>query len=345
MKEKRTTIYDIAIRLGISTATVNRALTGKPRVREETRKKVLQAAEEMGFKPNQLARALARGTIRLAVLGFTSFPEFHEPFLRGAREAGEELADFNVETDYFSFDQGASNTSAADAYLVDVLHRIAEGGYDGALVLARRSEAFELLKSRGVYVASAVNDIDPANRGFYICYNGYVAGRMAAELIYRWLPRRDLPVAIASGWEDMSIHSRMVAGFMRQVEITPLRLHSICYNRDNEEIAYENTRKLLSDVPDLGAIYVNSFNSAGVIRAVRDAGRAGELLLVTSDINDELKACIEEGVVTASIFQNQYEQGKRGLQTLFRALANGETPPETIVIDPQLILRSNLSLF
>ena len=61
--EKRTTIYDIAARLGISTATVNRALTGKPRVKDETRKLVLQTAEEMGFRPNSLARSLARGRV------------------------------------------------------------------------------------------------------------------------------------------------------------------------------------------------------------------------------------------------------------------------------------------
>ena len=41
--EKRTTIYDIARELGISTATVNRALNGKPRVKEETRAQVLEA--------------------------------------------------------------------------------------------------------------------------------------------------------------------------------------------------------------------------------------------------------------------------------------------------------------
>ena len=64
--EKRVTIYDIAARLGISTATVNRALTGKPRVKEQTRELVLKTAAEMGFKPNTLARSLARRRLKLA---------------------------------------------------------------------------------------------------------------------------------------------------------------------------------------------------------------------------------------------------------------------------------------
>ena len=70
--EKRVTIYDIAARLGISTATVNRALTGKPRVKEETRELVLKTAAEMGFKPNTLARSLAR---RRLPSFLSTFPE------------------------------------------------------------------------------------------------------------------------------------------------------------------------------------------------------------------------------------------------------------------------------
>ena len=57
--EKRVTIYDIADKLGISIATVNRALNDKPRVKPETRELVKRTAEEMGF------RAAAHGRNRL----------------------------------------------------------------------------------------------------------------------------------------------------------------------------------------------------------------------------------------------------------------------------------------
>ncbi len=343
--EKRTTIYDIAERLGISTATVNRALTGKPRVKEETRALVLKTAAEMGFKPNVLARSLARRPLKLAVLGFTSFSEFHGPFLRGAMDAGAELADYNISVDYFSYDRGATNTPESDAFLEETLQTIIEAGYDGVLALARHSDTFRSLLEKNIYVATAVNDIDPSMRRFYISYNGFIAGRIAAELIYRLLPDRSLPVAIASGFEGMAIHDQMVRGFQRQMESTPLNLCTICYNFDNEEIAYAHTLRLLDEQPKLGAIYVNSYNSSGVIRAVREKGMAGKLLLVTSDINDELRACITEGTVTASIFQNQYEQGRQGLHKLFDALAKDEQVEDAIAIDPQIILSSNLELF
>lgn len=341
--DKRVTIYDIAARLGISTATVNRALTGKPRVKEQTRELVLKTAAEMGFKPNTLARSLARRRLKLAVLGFTSFPEFHGQFLKGARDAGAELEDFNTQVDYFSYDDGATNTPESDAFLERTLRRIQEEGYDGLLALARSTPTFRKLGESGVYVATAVNDVEPDMRRFHICYNGFVAGKIAAELIYRWMPDRARPVAIASGWKDMRIHSATVSGFEAQTKQTPLEIGSIYYNYDNPDVAYESTRRLLEACPQLGAIYVNTSNSGGVIRAVRESGC--ELVLVTSDLNEELRGCIQDGIVAASIFQNQYEQGRRGLHCLFQALANDEPVQNVIMIAPEIILNSNLDTF
>ena len=343
--EKRTTIYDIARELGISTATVNRALNGKPRVKEETRAQVLETAEKLGFKPNLLARSLARRKLRIAVVAFTSFPEFHSRFIEGTREAGRELRDFNVEVDYFSYNDGASDTPDAERFLNDTLEHIVSSGYDGALVLARQHEVLRRFAERGVYLAAAVNDVEPDLRRFYVSYNGLIAGRIAAELIYRLMPDRTKPIAVASAWAGIGIHKLIDQGFHEQLEIMPLNLFRICYNIDNADVAYASTCQLLDDCPDLGAIYVNSFNSSGVLRAVRERGLAGKILMITSDISEELRACIRDGVVTATIFQNQYEQGKRGLHMLYQALANNEPVHGNIMIDPQIVMRSNLDLF
>jgi LacI family transcriptional regulator len=52
------TLRDVAKRVGLSPATVSRALTGHPYVDEGTRRKVVRAAGELGYRPNALARAL-----------------------------------------------------------------------------------------------------------------------------------------------------------------------------------------------------------------------------------------------------------------------------------------------
>lgn len=54
-----TTIYDVAREAGVSMATVSRVVNGNPNVKPATRKKVLDAIELLGYRPNAVARGLA----------------------------------------------------------------------------------------------------------------------------------------------------------------------------------------------------------------------------------------------------------------------------------------------
>ena len=54
-------LRDIADELGLSPATVSRALNGYPEVGEATRARVLEAAERLGYAPNPIARRLVGG--------------------------------------------------------------------------------------------------------------------------------------------------------------------------------------------------------------------------------------------------------------------------------------------
>lgn len=56
---KRITIYDVAKEASVSLATVSRVINGSDVVREDTRKKVQEAIEKLGYKPNALAQGLA----------------------------------------------------------------------------------------------------------------------------------------------------------------------------------------------------------------------------------------------------------------------------------------------
>jgi len=57
----KTTIYDIADKLGVTAATVSRALNDNPRISDSTKKLVLKTAQEMNYEPNKIALALKNG--------------------------------------------------------------------------------------------------------------------------------------------------------------------------------------------------------------------------------------------------------------------------------------------
>lgn len=63
-----TGIRELAQRLNLSIGTVSRALNGKPDVNDETRQRVLEAANAMGYVPNQAGRSLRKGAT--GVVGF-----------------------------------------------------------------------------------------------------------------------------------------------------------------------------------------------------------------------------------------------------------------------------------
>jgi LacI family transcriptional regulator len=119
----------------------------------------------------------------------------------------------------------------------------------------------------------------------------------------------------------------------------------ILYNEDNEELAYKNTNDLLKKHPDIQGIYVNSFNSMGVIRSLTEHKVAGKICLIVSDITDEIKAYLETGAIAATIFQNQYYQGYLGLRYLYQYMAENLQVEDTIYIKPEVVFRTNMSFY
>ena len=87
-RPRAATISDVAARAGVSIATASKAINGRAQVRAETRRRVLEAAEELGFRPNDLARSLLSGQTRtVGLLTSDSVGRFGIPVLLGAEDA------------------------------------------------------------------------------------------------------------------------------------------------------------------------------------------------------------------------------------------------------------------
>ncbi|HXV98499.1 MAG TPA: LacI family DNA-binding transcriptional regulator, partial [Anaerolineae bacterium] len=83
------TIYDIAKAVGVTQTTVANALAGRGNVSEATRQRILKYAQEMGYRPNTIARSLAQGkTYTLALI----LPRISTPFYPEIAEAIEHTA-------------------------------------------------------------------------------------------------------------------------------------------------------------------------------------------------------------------------------------------------------------
>jgi len=81
-----TTITDVARELGMSVATVSRALSRPELLRRETRERVLSIIDRLGYRPNLLARGLRRGQTRAILLVVPTLSPFFLEIFAGAEE-------------------------------------------------------------------------------------------------------------------------------------------------------------------------------------------------------------------------------------------------------------------
>ena len=93
MSEKNITISDVAEALGVSKTTVSRAISGKGRIGEATRKRVLEYIDKYDYKPNVIAKSLAQSkTFNICVVMPGDYALVDLPFFQEAIMGIQEIA-------------------------------------------------------------------------------------------------------------------------------------------------------------------------------------------------------------------------------------------------------------
>lgn len=87
VRRRSITVSDVARLAGVAPGTVSKALSGHGQLRAETRDRVIEAARELGYQPNQLAKSLQTGrSYVVGVLTTDSIGRFTIPLLTGAED-------------------------------------------------------------------------------------------------------------------------------------------------------------------------------------------------------------------------------------------------------------------
>jgi len=342
--KKKVTIYDVAEKLNISTATVNRAINGKPKVSEETRRLVIETANEMGYRASKAASSLSRNPIKVGVLINASINDFLDKFEAGCKKALNELVDFNVIGEIFK----TKRQNDVDS-LKEKVFEFIEKGFDALIIVPpdHENEFDEFIQKtvpKDIIVTTAVSDINMEHRLFSVRNNGRIAGKMAAELLY-WLVGNK-PVAIVTGTRDSTVHSETIIGFKEFMDDHPMNLVGIYEHRDDPEVAYHLAGSFLNANPNIAGIYFGSANSATFCRRIEELGYKGRVKIVASDIFPDLIKGLKDGLINATIFQNPYLQGRQSVRYVYESIAEGRTfEKDTIYLNPQIVLPSNIELF
>ena len=336
-------IRTIAEKLGVSIGTVDRALHNRGRISEDTRARILHAAQEMGYKPNLAARHLRlnrrfRISVNLPFTIASFFDRLREGVQEGALPFGHSLT---VEIRSYERTEEEPEASVISAIQNQV---------DGIILApSNTQETIRLMedaKAKGISIICVATDVPESARLAAVTAHPFSCGAMSAQVLGNTAQRTG-PIAVLAGNMENYNQSEKLRGF-RQTLASLSPGHSvgpILESRDVPELAYKQIRTAFQRNKNLCGIYVSTANSIPAIRALQDIGRLSQVAIVTTDLFPELAPLIRDGVVQATIYQCPEIQGNIAARTLFQYLADGTIPESSIEVIPQLILRSNLPLY
>ncbi|MFN8375501.1 MAG: LacI family DNA-binding transcriptional regulator [Anaerolineae bacterium] len=210
------TLKDIADRAGVSTTTVSRILNGREGgipIREETRQKVLAIANELGYKPNMMARALrgSRSSL-IGVIAQNISSLFHSQILRG-------LNDTAIKRSYRVF---LGNVQRQIDIAINYGSMFEQSHADGILIIGQLEgsrETLDILTQQHRFVVGVSDRV--TSHGFPGVYADSVVGTHLA-LDHLWnLGHRRIICVTDNRIKDGDLRAEVYEHYMRQKGLEP----------------------------------------------------------------------------------------------------------------------------
>ncbi|WP_371744531.1 LacI family DNA-binding transcriptional regulator [Georgenia sp. TF02-10] len=301
---------------GVSVATASKALNGRRQVREETRQRVVAAAEELAFRPNALAQQLKKG--RSGAIGLITHDlegRFSIPTLLGAEdEAG------SGEVSVLLCD--ARGDKIRERYHVQAL---LGRNVDGLIIVGARPDVRPSLGRLPVPVVYAYAPSEDPQDMSQVSDNVQAGVLVAEHLLSRGRRR----IAVITGDETYSAareRARGAMGALVAAGVEPLDGQAFFGSWD-EAWGRDGMETILGKHPDLDAVICGSDQIArGVLDTLREHDlRVPEDVAVTG--HDNWGVMVEHSrPQLTSVDMNLEEVGRRAAARLFAAIQGRPSP-------------------
>jgi LacI family transcriptional regulator len=326
---KTITIEEISRMANVSIGTVDRAIHNRPGISSRTKEKILKITQTHGYSPNRLGRALARQ--KRLTLGVITIAEERNPYIQsmkiGIEKAYNEYRDFRMSLLVHSLKDFSAPEQSR------LIYELLERGVEGmALVPVDSPEVREAINQaidRGVPVVTFNSDLAGSKRICYVGQDSFRGGQVAADLLCKFMGGKG-KLFVMHGSHNVASHEERLAGFRSVVkeEYPQVEIVAVKESQDDDEIAFEKTSAVLAHTPEVRGIYIAAAGVGGVGRAVKQAGRAGQVRIVCNDLTPDAIQLIRENVIDATIFQDPVTQGHLPVKILFELLFENIPPQQ-----------------
>lgn len=343
METAMATMKEIAALSGVSRGTVDRVLNHRGSVSPDTAAKVLEIAEKLNYQPNKAGLMLAaqKKNIKIGVILFQDTNPFFQEVQKGVYAKAEELSGYNCQVliRQVPFDENCQQR-AIQKLVQEGIHGLVISPFNAPSIAGEINR----LSAEGIPVITTNTDI-PSRRIAYVGSNYYLSGQTAAGLLGR-MTFGKVVVGIVTGSSHILCHTHRIAGFreiIRENYPNIQILEDIVENHDNDEESYQNVTRLLSDHPQINALYFAAAGVYGGCRAVLSMGLSEQIKIFTYDNVPATAELIRQGVITATICQQPFLQGFRPVELLSRYLLEGIAPEKELqYVDIDIRIRENI---
>lgn len=324
-------IKDVAEQAGVSVATVSRVLNNSDSVKPDTFQKVMMVIEEMGYKPNAIARSLkVKNTKTIGIMIPDISSHFYPEVVRGIEDIAN-MYEYNVVL---------CNTDLKREKELKYLDVLTEKQSDGIIYMSniitgQLAYSFQNLKIPVVLISAEYGELPTV-----LIDNIAASKDMVKYLIEKGHKRIGM---IAGQQNDYVAGISRVTGYYKALEEAGISVDEglIAYGNYRFKSGYEGGKKLLTQENRPTAIFTASDEMAlGVIRAATELKLSIPTdLAVAGFDNIDMAEKICPSLTT--IAQPMYEMGAVGMRLLTKILNNEELEENKIILNYRLIERES----
>lgn len=330
------TISDVAKKANVSRSTVSRVLNNQTyHIREETRRAVLKAAQELDFKPNTVARSLK--TKKSHCIGVIT-DDIDTPFLPSMLKAIEQYA----------FSHGYNALVCNSGYELDkqktYIDMLAQRQVDGIIFAASFVSSYtQELINPGLPIVYAYS-LSPHATKNSVLSDDVHAAQKAVDYLVDLGHRR---IGYINGPEHVIPSQERIKGYKKALAEHGLDFDARLVKNgewEDPKSAYEATQRLLAlPEPPTAIFAANDVMATGVIDAVCDLGLQvpGDISVLGYDDRD-LARFVKPALTTVRL--PMADIGAAAAKMLIDCVEHGETLIDSAYVPCQLIIRDSCSV-
>ncbi|MCP5075761.1 MAG: substrate-binding domain-containing protein [Rhodobacteraceae bacterium] len=326
----KVTSAEVARRAGVSQSAVSRVFTPGASASKKTIEKVKEAAAELGYRPNVLARAMVSGKSRIIGLVVAYLENQFYP------EALEKLSNTLQKRGYHILVFMASQTAGDIEHVVEEILDYQVDGIIAASV-ALSSDLSDRCRAAGIPMV-LFNRAQDDERMSQVTSDNVMGGRKVAEFLIKGRHRK---IGYVAGWEGASTQRDREAGFTAALAEAGTSLHAREVGNFTMEEARNAARQMFADDPPDATFVANDHMAFAVMDTLRH-----ELgFSVPEDVSivgyDDVPAASWPAYDLTTVRQPANRMVSETVSILLDQIENNRSDTRRIAIDGPLVLRGS----